>query len=333
MIRPLASRSRQCHPAIHQPTRPDAHVLPGPNPSPRLRRSRQRGQAKILDWGLALLLTASLILTWTNFHQRQERQARSLLLADQLTTIADAATTYVAQHYTAFEQWFSAPGVAQILEVTPSCVGGGWCLLPAIGRPVSPSLCCTGWQSLAGAGLLPPEHSNVNAAQQPYRLIIRCSGTTNDSCTQLSAIVTTFGGGTLTDSQSAATANAIGAGFIPQDVTLNGPYVAPAWLTKFAFWSVGGAPRATPGNVAISLDYDIGRDIVAGPIRRESGGDDTRPSTLSRTLVMGSDGFTGGPANTCFCGEDGYYHGACRPAYTQGIPDTPTSPNYCGVPP
>ena len=313
----------------------DAMQPTGARARPRALRRRGRGQAAVLDYGLALILSVGTILVWSSIRSRQATLQRSIAIAEETTYIADAATKYVVQNYTALEQWLSVPGIEQTVEFTPSCVGGGACQMPAVGSPIGAGFGQAGWKSLADATLLPPEQVNINQAGQPYRIVVHCATVTNGSCTQLSAILATYGGPTVSDSVNAQVANTVGmrAGFIPNNPGILGYYETAGWLTNWAMWSVGGTPRTTPGHIAVTLDLDIGRDIGSGQIHRYGSGDDTRAQTMGRTLYMAKSSVNQTPANVCFCGNDGYFHGQCVAPNGVGVPDTPASPNFCGTQP
>jgi hypothetical protein len=208
--------------------------------------------------------------------------------------------------------------------------------MPTLGQPVAFGGGTAGWQSLYTAGLIPQEQGNLNAANQTYHLLIRTANAPGVPTTLLNAVLLTEGGPTISDNDNAIIAQHIAprGGFLPiLPANTNAEYAAPAWLTDFARWSIGGIPSANPGYPAITLDYDIGAGMVYGPLQRFSGGTDTRPQTMSRTMYMGSNSVTHAPTNFCFCAASGYYANSCRVPGTAGIPDTPASPNYCGIPP
>ena len=295
------------------------------------RRARATGQSIMVEWGLALALGVGTVLLWVVLRQGISDAQRTQAIADQTRYMADASTKFLVQNYTALEQWMSLPGAAQTMEFTPSCVGGGPCKMPAVGSVISIAQGMTGWKSLSDAGLIPPEQVNVDQAGQPYRIVVHCAVVTNLSCTQLSAIVVTFGGPPLNDNLNGRIAHEIGsrAGFIPNNAAITGFHEAPAWLTNYNKWSVGGTPRATKGNIAVSLDYDIGNDAYGGQIHRFGSGDDTRTETMGRTMYMARNSTNQSPANVCFCGSDGFFHGLCLvPGTVEFDPK-----DACGVPP
>jgi hypothetical protein len=290
--------------------------------------------------GVALALGFGIVVGWVGLRQQQTDRDQAAAVAGEATYIADAATKYVSQHYAAFEQWFSSAGAPQSAEYDISCVGAANCTMPAVGYPVGTAYGTANWSSLAQARFLPAAQSDINRLGQGWRLVVRCvndvyTASPYPTCTQISAMVVAFGGPTASDTFNSMVANDVGprAGFLPLDATLTGGHSAPNWITQGAFWSVGGTPQATPGRIAITLDLDIANDIRFGPIQRLSGGDDTRPQTMSRTTYMGSNSVNQSPANVCMCSSTGYYEGACQVPNGIGVPDTPTSPNFCGVPP
>jgi hypothetical protein len=307
-------------------------------------RRRNSGQAVILNYGLAILLGAATISLITTAYARQQQLEKSIVIADQMSYVAKASAAYIVANYTAFEQWFTADGVTTMV-ISASCVNAKNCTMPAAGTPVGPKYGTKNWQSLATAGYMVPEQSDINAEHQNYDILVHCSGTNANGCDQISAMVTTFGGPELNDSMNAQIADRLGAdaGYIPQTAGLTTQHTTPAWLTSWNAWSVNDIAYATEGHIAITLDPVIQNDITGGAMHRYSGGSDSRPQTMYRSLFLGHDTNTIGAAtaaepiagatNICFCGADGYYAGACVPPEYQGIANTPKSPNYCGVPP
>ena len=281
----------------------------------------------IVDVGIASLLGVSVVASLLAARNDSATVAKAILASEQQAVIAQAAETFIARNYTAFEQYFgSSASVPQVMDVA---VGG---LMPTVTQQVGYGLGTAGWQSLYTAGLLPAEQSAQNAYHQTYHLLVASATPTGQPVTQLHAVLVTEQGDPIPDYVDAMIARhaAPRGAYLPL-VAANAKtqYGSAKWAKDYASWNGGLAA----GHPAMTLDWGIGAEVGFGPVHRFSGGSDQRPQTVARTVFLAKSSVDRSNANACFCSESGYFVGSCQVPGSAAIPDTPSSPNYCGAAP
>lgn len=277
------------------------------------KRRRSRGQSALLGAVASLIALGSLMGVTLWLREQSIREERAITLAQELDSLSERVSKYVASNYNAIAQTTlsSSNGMSFFAISCNNNTTGKSCTFPSIRTQ--------NWQSLSQSQYIRPEKTNNNIASQQY--VVAFKAIHQYDKTFLSGILTTTGP-MISDDQNHSIANntKLVSSFIPtSDITVKTPHTNAPWLLSNNRWD----GLVTPGHVTVVLTPLINTNTNNGAITRynntgtsETTSSDVSQQTLHRPLYFGTDSSDGKSASICFCTNPttgGTYEGACTP--------------------